>query len=173
MRLDKIEYFQDEGLPNSWRIEECEIGNVNLIVGKNATGKSRILANINLLADLLTGKDLKENDSKRYWKLIYDTKIVEEQKIYILEFGQGVVIQEKFTIGNKVYLQRDSNSEGSIWAEQLNLSMKFQIPRNQIAALNRRDLIQHKFLEPLYEWADSLRYYQFGTDFGKRSYLIF
>ncbi len=169
MRLDVLEYHQNEGLPNSWQIERCEFGDINLIVGKNASGKTRILNRIVLLANLLAGDDLKGFASKIYWKLIFDSTNIKEQKVYILEIDRLKIIREEFTIGTKTYLQRNQKSEGTIWAKELAKDMKFQTPFNQIAASNRRDLIQHPFLEDLYEWADSLRFYQFGTDLGKGS----
>ena len=57
MFLKSIKYTQFGGMPRLWKLEGCTLGNVNLIVGKNATGKSRILNIINGLANLLSGQD--------------------------------------------------------------------------------------------------------------------
>jgi AAA15 family ATPase/GTPase len=172
MRLDLFEYCQDEDSPNSWQIGECKLGDINLIVGKNASGKSRILNAVNILADLLIGKTVKGNPCKRYWKLIFDSQS-SDKIIYVLEIDQDKVIREEFTVGANLRLKRNADSEGLIWAERLKQNMDFQIPPNQVAALNRRDLIQHPFLEILYEWAASLRYYRFGTELGRESFAIF
>ena len=56
MFLKSIEYAQHEGTPRLWKLEGCTLGNINLIVGKNATGKSRTLNVINGLANLLSGE---------------------------------------------------------------------------------------------------------------------
>ena len=39
MKLDQFEYIYNRGNPNEWRIDGCQLGNINLIVGKNASGK--------------------------------------------------------------------------------------------------------------------------------------
>ncbi|MDY6782123.1 MAG: AAA family ATPase, partial [Cyanobacteriota bacterium] len=43
----------------------------------------------------------------------------------------------------------------------------FQTPIKEVAAVRRRDAIQHPFFEEIYNWSSSLRYYQFGTDLGR------
>ncbi|GAB4299783.1 MAG: hypothetical protein Fur0025_39020 [Oscillatoriaceae cyanobacterium] len=40
-------------------------------------------------------------------------------------------------------------------------------PTKELAAVNRRDAVQHPFLDDLYQWANSLRFYEFGTQLGK------
>ena len=56
MFLKSIEYAEYEGTPRVWKLEGCTFGNINLIVGKNATGKSRTLNIVNGLANLLSGQ---------------------------------------------------------------------------------------------------------------------
>ena len=51
MRLDRFEYTYNEGLDNEWKIEDCQLNQINLIVGKNASGKSRILRPIYMLSE--------------------------------------------------------------------------------------------------------------------------
>ena len=43
MKLYKLDYSQYEGEPQEWKIVNCTFGDINLIVGKNATGKTRTL----------------------------------------------------------------------------------------------------------------------------------
>jgi AAA15 family ATPase/GTPase len=64
MRLDFLEYCQDKNLPSEWRLEGCQLGNVNLIVGKNASGKSRILRSIKFLSYFLSGEEKLSLQSK-------------------------------------------------------------------------------------------------------------
>jgi len=90
----------------------------------------------------------------------------------LLHFENDKVIEEKFLIDNAVYLIRSINGEGGIWAEELNQKIRFQTPPSEIAAFTRRDSIQHKFLEPLYTWAGSLRHYNFVSPLGKNNYVL-
>jgi AAA15 family ATPase/GTPase len=72
MRLDFIEYCEDKGKASEWRLDDCQLGNINLVVGHNASGKSRILRAINFLAHLLCGDEmLRPQHRSRKWKLIF------------------------------------------------------------------------------------------------------
>jgi AAA15 family ATPase/GTPase len=173
MKLDIIHYCQNKRLSSKWRLEGGQLGNINLIVGTNASGKSKILQSINLIARLLFGDT--NPKGKRYskeWTLIFDSSGEIDKKEYILKIEDGKVIQEKFIIGSQIYLDRNRSGEGSIWAQKLGEFLEFQTPIDEIAAVKRRDSIQHPFFEELYTWANSSRYYQFGTDFGQRRIMV-
>ncbi|MBS9394375.1 MAG: ATP-binding protein [Dolichospermum sp. LBC05a] len=173
MRLDFVEYCQDKDLPSEWRLDGCQLGNVNLIVGKNASGKSRTLRAINLLSGLLSGDaSLRPDRRRREWRLTFDSHNEDNKKIYVLTVDKGQVIQESFTIGSTNYLQRNESGEGQVWAKKLDQYIDFQTPIDEVAALKRRDSIQHPFFEEIYTWANSLRYYKFGTDLGKSSFIV-
>ena len=172
MKLDLMYHCQNKGLPSEWRIEGCDLGNINLIVGKNASGKSKILRSINLISALLSGEaDLDETNyfDSIEWQLCFDSHDSENSKVYTLKIQDGDVVKEKFTIGSKTYLDRDESGEGKILAVRLNQEIDFQTPIDELAALKRRDYIQHPFFEDIYTWATSLRYYQFGTELGRSS----
>jgi energy-coupling factor transporter ATP-binding protein EcfA2 len=175
MKLDVMQHCQNKGLPSEWRIEGCDLGNINLIVGKNASGKSKILKAINLIAGLLSG-EVNINENNKFdlieWTLFFDSHSDKDKKIYTLKVMGGCVIQEKFVIGDKTYLDRQESGEGKVWANKLELDIDFQTPIDEVAALKRRDSIQHPFFEGIYTWANSLRYYQFGTDLGRSSIII-
>jgi AAA15 family ATPase/GTPase len=169
MRLDFVEYCQDKDLPSEWRLEGCQLGNVNLIVGKNASGKSRILGAINFLSGLLSGdKILRPDGVSGEWIVTFDAdKEKEEKKVYILKVDNGQVVKESFTIGSKTYLDRTESGTGKVWADKEGKDIDFQTPINGVAAFKRRDSIQHPVFDKIYDWAFSLRYYKFGTDLGK------
>lgn len=169
MRLDFVEYCEDEGKPSEWRIDGCQLGNVNLIVGKNASGKSRILRAINLISNLLSGdKVIRQDGRLREWKLIFDSDQEDKKKVYILQAENGQVVKEIFTIGHKTYLDRKESGEGTVWAEKLDQHIDFQTPLDGVAIFKRRDSIQHPQFEEIYNWANLLRYYEFGTELGKK-----
>ncbi|MDY6786233.1 MAG: AAA family ATPase [Cyanobacteriota bacterium] len=120
MKLDKMEYSQNEGLPNSWRLEGCQLGDINLIVGKNASGKTKILRVIDTVADLLSGDaDLKGNRASRQWTLNFIASDGRTEN-YFLKVQNERVVREKLDIGSKTYLNRQESGEGIIWAAQLN-----------------------------------------------------
>ena len=87
MKIKRISY-QD----TNWELENLELGSVNLLVSKNATGKSRTLSTIDLLVKMITQKrDLNwgakwsilfEND--QHEEVLYEFKRVRLQSDVIL-----------------------------------------------------------------------------------------
>jgi hypothetical protein len=94
---------------------------------------------------------------------------------YELELEHQQVAKEKFSVDGHVMLDRGPNGEGFIRADAIGggTDIRFQTPPGQLAAVARRDAIQHNFLEPLHAWASSLRLYSFGTYLGKDRLAIF
>ncbi|CCH98367.1 ATP-binding protein [Microcystis aeruginosa] len=170
MKLDQFEYISNRGEPNEWRIDGCQLGNINLIVGKNASGKSKIVRVIYLLSELLCdGGKLGNRPTRKYeWHLLFD-KDSEHQTEYFITIENGYITQEKLKIGEKIFLQRDKTGEGRIYAKELDKDIRFQTPKTELAVVKRRDTIQHPFLEDIYKWSSSLRFYEFGTQLGKNT----
>ncbi|MEG4808982.1 AAA family ATPase [Microcoleus sp. F8-D3] len=171
MNLDIFDYVYNKGLPDEWRVEKWQLSKTNLIVGKNASGKSKIVRAIYTLSELLSNSRSLLPQSKSYeWRLLFDIERSEEKTEYILKIEKGLVIKEKLIIGSKSdrqLLNRDESGKGTILAKELNQKIKFQTDQTELAVVKRRDSIQHPFLEKLYQWSNSLRFYEFGTELGK------
>ena len=56
MLLKSISYAEQEGRDQEWVLEEMPLGKRNLIVGRNATGKTRALNVIGNVAKLICGE---------------------------------------------------------------------------------------------------------------------
>ena len=56
MRISSIAYQEYLGTPREWTLDPLSLGPVNLIVGKNASGKTRTLNVLRNLAFALGGK---------------------------------------------------------------------------------------------------------------------
>lgn len=164
MRLKSITYSQFENSPNEWDLEEFSLSNINLLVGKNATGKSRTLNIIRGLGNLLSG-DIKLQFSSGNYKVTFDKE--GELIKYFLKYEDSKVEMEKLIIGSQIKLDRGLNGEGIIWSEEDKKNMKFQAPETELACVNRRDSVQHPFFEDLYQWGKGLRHYYFGERMGK------
>ncbi|MEG4252284.1 AAA family ATPase [Microcoleus sp. AT3-A2] len=173
MKLDIFDYVYNKGLPGEWRVEECRLSQTNLIVGKNASGKSRILRAIHTLSELLSESGALAPRPKSYeWHLQFDTDLPEQKTEYILKIEKGLVIKEKLIIGsksNEPLLDRDESGKGTIFAKELDQDIRFQTDPKELAVVKRRDSIQHPFLEDLYQWSSSLRFYEFGAQLGKNT----
>lgn len=164
MYLNSIKFKLHPDTPAVWHLMDCTFGKINLMVGKNATGKTRTLMIIASLANLVAGDRKLPSDSADYHFSFSDDN---ETMDYFLVYNQGVVTFEKLIKNGEVYLERGKHGIGKIWAEKLNTFIDFQASQNELACVSRRDSIQHPFFEELYQWGKSLRHYFFGSSFGK------
>src|SRR2546426_3396146 len=164
MQLKSVKYAHHEGELNEWKLEGLTLGPINLIVGKNASGKTKVLNVINGLAKLLAG-ELRLPVSGNYEATFeYEDKTIQ----YFLSYRSAKVIRERFIFAGETLLDRGPGGEGKIFIKTLKQMVPFQTPENEVAVVARRDSIQHGFLEPLYEWGKSLHHYSFGTPLGKQ-----
>jgi hypothetical protein len=160
MRLKSISYCEWQGAPQEWRLETLSFGPRMLIVGKNAAGKSRSLSITAALARHLIGVQPLSISGDYVATFDLDGRLY----IYELQYRETQVIHERIVIDGVEHMSRGIGGAGKIVAEKLGSGdpIDFQVPPNTLAAVARRDAIQHSFVEPLFEWANSLRYYQFG-----------
>ena len=166
MKLSKLAYSEFDGLPNEWKLNETLLGKKNLIVGKNATGKSRFLSVISALSNLFSG------DLKTIFTIgNYVAEFTKGNDIhrYELSLENNIVTFEKLIKNGEPQFERDQTGIGSIFALDVGEHIKFQIPANKIVVQAKRDQIQHPFLEDLIEWGRNVRFLQFGTSLGKEN----
>lgn len=157
-----FEEFRDE--PREWILSNAEFGQINLIVGKNSSGKTRLLNVMNGLAKLLSGERSQLYQCGKY-NVSFDFD--GENYIYSLDIEKFHVVREQLIIDGEEVLSRDENGEGIIKAMEIGKEMKFQTPTTELAAVYRRDSIQHPFLEKIYNWGKTTKHYLFGSEFGK------
>ena len=169
MELKSVEYVEFEGTSKEWRLEGFSPKQINLIVGRNATGKSRMLRLIRALGNLVAG-DAKPQFLSGDYKARFDDD--GEEVIYRLNYESQKVKREKLEIAGKPLLDRAEGGAGMLYFEETKKDMKFQVPENEIACFARLDNIQHPFLQRLYEWGNLLRYYTFGTFLGQNEVAV-
>jgi energy-coupling factor transporter ATP-binding protein EcfA2 len=167
MRLKKFEYAERRGMPQEWTLSPFELGHVNLLVGKNATGKTRCLNVIAALADLLT-----QRRRIRYGEFSAHFDDEGVSIFYHLNLIGGEVKAETFKSDGEILLARESSGRGVVFAQEIKQKMKFGLPVEEIAAATKTDSIQHPFLERLSMWAKNLRHYRFGESMGHTSVVI-
>jgi energy-coupling factor transporter ATP-binding protein EcfA2 len=166
--LESIKFVEYEGSANSWALKAATFGNANLLVGRNASGKSRSLNVIHGLAKLLNGQVPKVFQSGNYHTKFYSNVSDGEpdQYLYTLEISKSKIAKEVFKVNGETLLSR-TGEKGRIWLAGLKKMVSFNAPDDQPAVRLRRDSIQHPFFEPIHRWAESLRFYQFGTPLGR------
>lgn len=186
MQLKSILFSRFKGDTQEWSLEGRSIegkfsqplsfGDINLIVGKNASGKSKTIDAIRHIADLISD-DVKLSRLQQIgygtaeYNLIFEEKnqdgIVDEIT-YNLSFENGVVKKEILKINNEERLNREKRE---IWFEKTKESLEFKVDSNMLAVFSKRDSVQYPFLEKLYSWGKNLNHYRFGTQLGKNAFL--
>jgi len=169
MKLTAFEYNEFAGTPDEWHLHRFQLADINLVVGKNATGKSRTLAVINSLAALMRG-ETKWGDAR--WTAEFEN----EGRVYRYELrtAKGFVEEERLDVNMVSMLERRSDGTGQIAVGgSSSEKVEFEIPKRDLAVVAKRDKKQHPILEPLHQWARSLRFYSFGTPMGRDRPAIF
>jgi len=158
------------GEPAEWTLEKFELEKINLLVGKNASGKSRtinILFGLSLMLSIGGKLKYKTGD----YSMVFDEngKKVE----YNLKYDDSIVVKEVFKFDSVEKMTRNSDGTGKIQAEDAKLLMNFKVPNDEIAAAIKRDSIQHPFFDKLYEWGENTFKYDFGGTMGKDHFMAF
>lgn len=162
--LKSLSYFQHRGTPDEWSIEGLVFGQINLLVGKNATGKSRavtiIAGPLGLSRNILGGRLI---TAECNFDAEFDAEGTHVR--YVLRASENKVLEEKVFVNGELMLERDEKSL-RLWYEKQQATIDHESTTNELYAA-RKDSQQHPYLAPLHQWAESVRYYTFGTSLGK------
>jgi len=164
VRLRTYGYAQYPKAPREWTLAGLTLGRINLVVGKNASGKSRTLSTINGLGDLVSGRRKPSDLSSGTYEATFEHE--GRTLRYFLDICDRKVVAEEFSDGGTVLLTRGAGGIGKIFHEKEKGSLDFQTPEGDAAVVARRDIIQHHFLEPLGQWGEGVRHYAFGDKMG-------
>lgn len=164
MTLKTIKYREYDDDPRCWNLEQCDFTQINLVVGRNATGKTRLVNVINGLCKILGAQLTTVFESGTYEA---DFAISGKTYLLYLEFKDGKVIAERLDVDGSRRLSRDAEGKGQIYYEEKKDFISFQVPVNIIAIQQRRDELQHPFVVELSKWALGCQTYFFGTPLGK------
>jgi len=168
--IHSLNFKQTDDHGNEWSLNDFSFGKINLIAGRNSTGKSRTLNVIAGLGGLVAGERTIAPTQERFEAHFTDGA----QKIdYFLEYKESTVRKETLTIDADELLQRSDKGEGLIYAEELKGKIKFQVPEKSLACVVRRDSIQHPYFQSLYNWGSCVRRYEFGSQLGKNHIALF
>lgn len=138
-------------------------GNINLLVGKNASGKSRTLNVIREIAGLLSGKISlsKANTATQRFELIFEGD--KKEYNYFLDFKDRIVVSEILLVDGKEYMNRAKGLFIEL-AESKNVSISVDDTHLAITATDVNGNIYYK---PFVQWGKSLKNYFFSNQIEK------
>jgi hypothetical protein len=158
MFLKEFEFTDKSGKKINWKIRKLKLGNKNLIVGRNAVGKTRTLFFIMNFVKLLNGLNLLIKGSFE-WKITFD--IGGSLLKYHIKMEDNNVIGELLEKDNKKLLKRD-NKETYIYSKIKDKNEFFTPPENKLAITVRRKEEEYPEIERLFEWAEKLYCFSFS-----------
>jgi ABC-type multidrug transport system ATPase subunit len=171
MYLKNFSFRENAGRNIEWIIDDVSLGEINLMVGKNSSGKTRTLNALSDLVNMLLGKGTSATGPVSY-NLLF--KNGESLLRYELAYDLETIHMEKLYVGEELVMGRAEGGTGSIKYEATPGSMflDFEIPHDQLACYAKRDRLQHPFIEIIHGWAISLRRFNFSGDLGKSRYAL-
>src|SRR5438105_4812722 len=112
VRLKTVRYAERVGRPKEWTLEGLTLWPTNLLVGKNATGKTRSL---NILWNLsqMFWPDPRFRTRNCGYDLLFDNGGAPFQ--YLLQIDEGKVTREEVRAGGELRLVRGSGGNGQIF----------------------------------------------------------
>lgn len=160
MKLIKVNYdeFKTSANSNPWVLKDLHLGKFNLIVGRNATGKTRSMNAIHSLS-LLIKDEKKFSDGS--WSIDFLLKN-KKNFHYELCIENDHIVKEKIIIEGIPKLTRNKIGATTIFSETLNKDIKINPPKNEITLKVRRDEKEYPFFEELFTWASNLRMFGFS-----------
>ena len=111
MMLTSLKFHEQAGLETEWFLDDLSLSRINLLVGKNATGKTRALNVIHFLSTLLTGRRQEIISTGSYETVFKDDHNTWQ---YQLSFDNGIVVQEDLRFNQEQVLHRNRGGIGRI-----------------------------------------------------------
>jgi hypothetical protein len=158
MLLTHLSYSQDHAGPKHWEIQDVALGEINLIVGKNAVGKTRMMNVLKNVARQISGKMTRLLNGET--KLIF-AKGHDKNYTYHLNIVNQEVEEERFVIDGRTVLERNQ-TKAEIWDSEGNRKL-FEPPADKLTLQVRRDRREYPYLEDLFAWAESYYAFMFST----------
>ncbi len=156
MILKTIRYFENKDKDNYWEIKDVNFSKQNIIVGLNATGKTRLTNIISSLAMLLSSKIRVTGN----WFLTYE-KENKDIYTYNLQINNGTIDSEEIKENRILLLSRQKDS-GKIFSKKENKFHSYNPPIDELTLNVRRDTADYPFLEEFINWAKKLHGYSFS-----------
>lgn len=158
MIITKIDFCEHKKKGNYWELKDVNLDMFNLIIGLNATGKTRMVNVIANFAGTLAGKISHLKDGK--WKLEFQDRSNHIFYNYNLEIEDKIIILEEILKNRDVILKREGE-EGKIFSHTKKKMIDFSPPKDQLTLHVRRDIKEFPLLEEFSKWAEHFHSYMF------------
>lgn len=136
---------------NGWELTEMNaIQATNLLVGKNASGKTRTIRALQNVTNLLQMKPIVFEGAEFKTRLTFeDAQNPGWKMIYAFEIAKGKVVSEQLTVNGKAQIKR--TAEKTMFMEK-----PINPPTEKLVVQVRRDRAAYPEVEELMKWAEGV-----------------
>lgn len=132
---------------STWKlIEPIPLKEVNLLVGKNAVGKSKVIEAIYKMSNFILQQ---ENPQKRFFATSLNFKDEDQNIEYGFTYQLGEITDEYLSINGKTLLKRTGKK--TLLEDNL-----INPPADKLTLHVRRDTIQYPYFEKIVAWAKNV-----------------
>jgi len=159
MRLTALSYKTAD-----WELKDIEFEELSLIVGKNATGKTRTLGVLQLLYEIICQKS---QLTAGEWDIRFFNGSDNFHYKFEIRIGEnGYFLKEKMIINDELFFERN---EGSFQIKNVltkNLETSYP-PSNKLVIHVARDVRKYPYIEEVVRWAEQSFGFKFSSVYPK------
>lgn len=144
----------------SWQLNDMNLQDVNLIVARNANGKSRTLSVIDSLVRIISQK--REMVGGGTWKVCFRSLSGENYDYSVAAKTSGQITREVLAVDKKILIDRKI-SAARVFSKITNKIEVIFPPEKQLILHVRRDIKAYPAFEKLIDWALNSYGFRFGT----------
>lgn len=148
----------------NWNLTNVPFGDLNLIVGKNAVGKSKTLASLVQVAKVIKG-DISNVYLSHRCKLVFRLDEGDELE-YEYSIGNNKEIESEFLKKGDETILRRNGSEAWIRDDSVNP------PTNKLCIQSWRDTEKYPEFEAIMRWAEQIKGFSFSNLSQPTSFLV-
>ncbi len=151
-------------MDSNWELSNFQLGTVNLIVGKNSTGKTKTMQTIDLLVKMITQK--RNLNWGGRWEIVFENDKKEEIRYqFSTSFQNPGVTFEKMFLDGKLMLSRDRSQKEPTKIRNI-VNNRFDYinpPDEKLIIHTNRDVKKYPYLEDIANWAEQSYGFKFGN----------
>jgi len=161
MKIKSFSYID-----SNWELSNLELGTVNLVVGKNSTGKTRTLQTIDLFVKMITQK--RNLNWGGQWEIVFENSKKEEIKYQFTTSyqKQGVTFERIFLNENLMFIRNRRYYGDKAKIKNLINNGQFDFiypPDDKLIIHTNRDIKKYSYLEDIANWAEQSYGFKFGN----------
>lgn len=163
MILSKFSYKSVSEYGN-WEIDNLSLDKFNLIVARNATGKSMTLLEMSVISNFIKNVNF-ANDAIVYsqWILefVEDNTIIDYKFSYDANPDKSIELTENLKVNNFNIIDR-VNENAHIYSELKKEYLKVTPPDRSLLISSRRDKNEYPISEKIIKWCNGFKYIAFS-----------